>query len=204
MEVWKLPEGTRREFPKVTLCAAHHTAPHHCLRVSSPPFLQLKALILPVVSPQGETLSSFHLLCQGLQSLIQVERSGWRKGEARHAELGCGDGGELETSVKRPQTELNCPGGGPRSLCSAVIPGMVLSDDTKAKELVHKELVHTVVHLSRPLCCTVLQTTVGMVHLAAISISYKGQMRLPHLLPLSHSSALYCVLACAGVMLLSL
>lgn len=98
--------------------------------------------------------------------------------------------------MKRSQTELSCPGGGPRSLCSAVIPGMLLSDDTKAKELVHT--------LSRPLFCTVLQTTVGMVHLAAISVSYKGQMRLPHFLPLSHSSALYCMLAYAGVILLSL
>lgn len=100
-----------------------------------------------------------------------MESFGWRKEEARHIEFGV----KMETLVKGPLTQLSCAGGDHSLTALLGAPGMSLSEDMKDKGL----LMHTDVSkpISRLFCLALLllQTAVGVFHLAATHIDSSGQ-----------------------------
>lgn len=95
---------------------------------------------------------------------------GWRKEEAKHTEFGV----KMETLVKGPQTQLSCVGGDHSLTALLGAPGMSLSEDMKDEGLlVHTEVSKPTSHL---FCLTaLLQTAVGVFHLAATHIRSSGQ-----------------------------
>jgi hypothetical protein len=175
------------------VCHSPHYSPP---QGSSPPSLQLKALILPTASPKEKHFLVF-TTCAKVATGSRVW-SRWRSlaGERRKLDtlnwgvvvVEDGDLGEEASDLAK---------------LSRWSLGMLLSEAMKDTELVHTVVLKPTSHVC---CSALLFCKPQSVHfiLQFIPISSKGQMRPAHFLILSHSSALYCPLACISVILLGL